>query len=228
MSYIIAEIFKYYKISIELQDMNTPLVSISEASRMLGVSEVTLRQWSNDGQIKVFLTPGGHRRYHRDELKCITANRRKTPSLKELTKQFAQTPVVHQELTGSAAHYSWYQGLSASQSRELMVLGQGMLDLMLKYLTLPSKRPETLELAHVKGETFGNAAARIGLSLTDAVEIFTQHRSHVMHFIAHVFNQNGSPGRRTAEALALVTELMDKALVSMIISHQHLSLADDK
>ncbi len=51
------------------------LVSIREASRLLGVSEATLRSWSNDGQIKPFITPGGHRRYHIEELKQLVAAR---------------------------------------------------------------------------------------------------------------------------------------------------------
>ena len=46
-----------------------PLLSISEASQLLGVSDGALRQWTDEGRIKAFITPGGHRRYDRVELK---------------------------------------------------------------------------------------------------------------------------------------------------------------
>ncbi|MDR2693628.1 MAG: IS607 family transposase [Chitinispirillales bacterium] len=39
------------------------LVSISEASEILGVSEVTLRRWDEDGKLVAVKTEGGHRRY---------------------------------------------------------------------------------------------------------------------------------------------------------------------
>ena len=45
-----------------------PLLSISEASQLLGFSEAALRQWTDEGKIKAFITPGGHRRYVRAEL----------------------------------------------------------------------------------------------------------------------------------------------------------------
>ena len=48
-----------------------PLLSISEASQLLGVSEGALRQWTDEGKIKAFITPGGHRRYARAELKKL-------------------------------------------------------------------------------------------------------------------------------------------------------------
>ena len=45
------------------------LLTISQASRFLGVSEVTLRQWTDEGRIEAFITPGGHRRYSQAELR---------------------------------------------------------------------------------------------------------------------------------------------------------------
>ncbi|MEA2390017.1 MAG: hypothetical protein QOK31_126 [Solirubrobacteraceae bacterium] len=43
-------------------------LSISQAARELGVSLGTVRRWSNMGYIKAYRTPGGQRRYSRDEI----------------------------------------------------------------------------------------------------------------------------------------------------------------
>jgi excisionase family DNA binding protein len=53
------------------------IVSISEASHLLGVNEATLRQWTDEGKLKAFITPGGHRRYYRADLKKFTRSSRK-------------------------------------------------------------------------------------------------------------------------------------------------------
>jgi hypothetical protein len=198
------------------------LVSIKEASRILGVSEATLRTWSNEGQVKAFVTPGGHRRYHLEEMKQLISSRHRSPGMTDITREFAQTPVIHQELNASVANRSWYGELTAEQNQQLMAMGQGMLNLMLKYLTLPSRRPETLALARGKGEEFGVMVAGIGLSLTDSVETFIQHRGHVMQFINGVLSKKGAPPKRAAEAFSLVTELMDEALIALINTHQRL------
>ena len=39
------------------------LVSISKAAKILGVSEITLRRWDEDGKLVAAKTEGGHRRY---------------------------------------------------------------------------------------------------------------------------------------------------------------------
>lgn len=44
------------------------LVSISRAAKILGVSEMTLRRWDNDGKFPSIKTKGGHRRYDISQL----------------------------------------------------------------------------------------------------------------------------------------------------------------
>ena len=64
-----------------------PLVGISEASQLLGVSEATLRQWTDEGSIKAFVTPGGHRRYSKEELKEFLSSHENLLGVKELVGQ---------------------------------------------------------------------------------------------------------------------------------------------
>ena len=41
----------------------TVWLTVRDASRFLGVSEPTLRKWTDRGDVAAFRTPGGHRRY---------------------------------------------------------------------------------------------------------------------------------------------------------------------
>jgi excisionase family DNA binding protein len=43
-------------------------LSISEAARELGVSLGTVRRWSDAGYLKASRTPGGQRRFSREEI----------------------------------------------------------------------------------------------------------------------------------------------------------------
>ena len=40
----------------------------SQAARYLGVSLATVRRWSNDGHLRGYRTPGGQRRFSREQL----------------------------------------------------------------------------------------------------------------------------------------------------------------
>jgi excisionase family DNA binding protein len=44
------------------------LLNVSEAAAYLGVSAASLRSWSDRGLVPSFRTPGGQRRYSRDDL----------------------------------------------------------------------------------------------------------------------------------------------------------------
>lgn len=48
--------------------MSEKYLSISEASKILGVHTGTLRRWANEGKINYARTPGGRRRFSEDEI----------------------------------------------------------------------------------------------------------------------------------------------------------------
>ena len=46
-------------------------LTISEAARFLGVSLSTVRRWSDAGVLPSYRTPGGQRRYNREQLESF-------------------------------------------------------------------------------------------------------------------------------------------------------------
>lgn len=43
-------------------------LTLGEAARYLGVAQSTVRKWADMGRLETFKTPGGHRRFRRDDL----------------------------------------------------------------------------------------------------------------------------------------------------------------
>jgi excisionase family DNA binding protein len=43
-------------------------LTLGQAAKYLGVAQSTIRKWSDDGRVRAFYTPGGHRRYRRGDL----------------------------------------------------------------------------------------------------------------------------------------------------------------
>jgi len=54
------------------------LLNVGQAAEYLGVSAASLRKWSNDGLVATYRTPGGQRRYARDDLDSFIDSMRET------------------------------------------------------------------------------------------------------------------------------------------------------
>lgn len=63
------------------------MITITEASKELGVTPKTLRAWEKEGKIKSYKTDGGHRRYNLQELKSAIEEQPINDSEKREIKQ---------------------------------------------------------------------------------------------------------------------------------------------
>lgn len=197
------------------------LISISEASNLLGVSEAALRQWTDEGKIKAFVTPGGHRRYSRSELKKFMGSHPRMLGIKDLVLELEDAAeILRQVARTSLKHKPWYHHLDEKSARHMAELGRRLLDLIIKYITEPAKRAETTGLVQEVGNDFGETLAGLGLPLTDAVEAFILHREPIMHAATQLMRKKEAFTGRVVEAIPLAAHVMDEALVSLVASHQ--------
>ena len=197
------------------------LININEASRILNVSENALRQWTDEGKIKAFITPGGHRRYSTTELKKFINSHQKTLRIKDLVIQIEETVELHREIArkniSSAARYNKLDHLSQEQ---LANSGRQMLTCIIRYITEPSKREEIVQLTRDTGRYMGKILVNASLSVTDSVEAFLIHREPVINAITHLLKKRGASSDRIVDAIPLVTYIMDEALLALIAEHQ--------
>ena len=197
------------------------LISISEASHILGVSEAALRQWTDEGKLKAFITPGGHRRYSRTELKKFMASHRKPLGIKDLVTELEDTVQLHREISRTTLDtIPWYRKLGQESQEHLADLGRRLLNLIIRYIAEPSKRGETVQLARDVGHSHGETLARLGLPLTDSIEAFILHRDPIMKAATHLMRKKEAVTGRVVEAIPLVAHVMDEALVSLVAAHQ--------
>jgi excisionase family DNA binding protein len=196
-------------------------LSISEASRLLGVSETTLRQWTDEGKIRAFITPGGHRRYSRVELQQFMGSQKRVHTVKDLVTELEHAAPLHREIAHTLfSSTSWYKELDIESQQHLAAAGRRLLNLVIKYITEPPKRDETVELVREVGCDFGETLAKLGLSLTDSIEAFINHRDPVVNAATHLMKGREALNERAIEAIPLVSHIMDEVLVSLITAYE--------
>ncbi len=195
-------------------------LGISEASRFLGVSESALRQWTDEGDIKVFLTPGGQRRYAKSELKrFITANHTSL-GVKDLASQIEDTAAAHRQIDSMLIKEAARYNVDVGSQVKLAEMGRVILALIVKCVSEPARREETMKSIREAGAGFGEVTASLGMSLTDSIEAFIKHRDPMMRVTTEMMKKGDRVNRRVVESIPVVDRAMDEALLALVAAHQ--------
>lgn len=198
-------------------------IGLSEASRVLGVSAATLRRWSDAGRLRVFMTPGGHRRFSRAALqRLLPADRSQRPSIGGAG--LTPSRIAHTYRRASrdqAAELPWVLKLTDEQRALFRERGQVLAARLLE--CLDATRPETANL-HLKAAAdtateYGRAATKHGLSLSQTIEGFLRFRAPFHHELALAARRRGFDASEMTNLLETAERAMDTLLVATMKGH---------
>lgn len=207
-------------------------ISLGEASRTLGIAPGTLRRWADEGRIRVFTTPGGHRRFSRSGLRALLpADRLHRPPLARLGLSPDRLATAYRsayrarhptgQMPESQTAYPWLAALSDEQRITFRDRGRQLVRLLLEHLDAedPDVAALRLQEASRNAAETGRDAAALGASMTEAVQGFLEFRSP---FLAELVRIARRRGLDTGEATSLLTDAdaaMDRLLVAMMTGH---------
>ena len=196
-------------------------VSVSKASEVLGVSEATLRHWTDEGRVKAFVTPGGHRRYSEHELQRFTRTHQASQAPLRVADHLEHTAIDHRKTAREYVDSALPEGPLSKEARELLArCGRELLDLVIQYVNQPSKRAETICFVRQVGEEHGRILASLGFPLVDCVEAFIKHRNLLVEAATQFAMKGRATSDRAVATVPLVTRVVDEALVSLVAAHQ--------
>ena len=186
-----------------------PWLSLRDACRLLDVSQSALRQWADGGYLRVYRTPGGHRRFLREDVTAFTrrappASEPGEPSTLEGSALRRIRRRLHQE---NVARQPWYQSVEDEGRVRMRLFGRRLLSLLAQQATPRRRRPEVLAESHLLGREYGAEMADRGVLLKDTVEAFIFFRTMVLDSAA-------------PRAWGRIIELADRVLVGVAESYQ--------
>jgi excisionase family DNA binding protein len=195
-------------------------VSIRRACELLGVNQATLRHWTDEGKVKAYVTPGGHRRYLEEDLHQLTDTFPSMEASLSAALLSSRERYGQIERRGGSDH-AWMQSLEAAERQHFRTLGASMLHQLTAYVLAPTKRERERSLRDGAGVAteYGQMSASLGLSLHDAMEAFLFFRNPVVESVTRWFGDHPQRGPRVAEALIRVNQFMDHVLLTMTKAH---------
>ena len=185
-------------------------LSLGEACRLLQVNEATLRQWADHGHLRVYRTPGGHRRFYRDDVLALTkSNPTPQESPSQAQREGSTLRRIRRRLTHEdVARQPWYQSVETEGRDRMRLFGRRLLSLLLQEAQPRRRRQETLEEAVMLGHEYGAEMADRQVSLKDTTEAFIFFRTMVL--------DSAKPG-----SWEQVLEIADRVLVGIVESYQN-------
>ena len=188
---------------------STQWMSLGAASRVLGINEATVRQWADRGRLPVYRTPGGHRRFLREDVEALMketpvngaahGSRNNDPEdvvLRRIRRKLGQ--VDH-------AQQAWMGSFQDEGRDRMRLFGRRLLSLLLQSRLdgRSRRRGETLTETHMLGHEYGSEMAARGVPLTDTVQAFLFFRQAVVESVQ-------------PEQLRQVVEISDGVLLGLV------------
>ena len=182
----------------------------------------TLRRWADEGHIRAYATPGGHRRFSRADLDRVAAQRRSarqplallgaTPD--RLTRAYARTYRAD-ETRATIDH------LEVGARDAFRAEGRRLVAVLLAYLdaTQPVDRErweaEAVELIGASGRRLAVA----GASSVEAVTIFVRARQPLLAELGALGRRRALDPTRLAALFERAIGLFDRLLLQLVASH---------
>ena len=177
-------------------------MSLGEVCRALEINEATLRQWADRGRLPVYRTPGGHRRFLREDVDALLDRTQAEGSdpedlaLRRIRSKLSQSDVSEQ---------AWMESFQAEGRDRMRLFGRRLLSLLLRNDLdgRNGRKGETMSETHMLGHEYGSEMAARGVPLTDSVQAFLFFRQAVVEAV--------QPDR-----LRQVVEISDGVLVGLV------------
>jgi len=154
--------------------MNNPdeviYLSLSAASKLLGVHSTTLRRWADAGAVPVYITPGGHRRFARADIDGLAARHPLAAQAIGSTWATKALAVTRGGLSQMQERSGWLSHLPEDERATWRRIGQQLMGVVLRYINSPHDDEGLLSEARVIGADYARYSRQAGIELTAALE----------------------------------------------------------
>lgn len=199
--------------------MTKEWLSLSGAAEALGVHTSTVRSWSDQGNLPVHRTQGGHRRYLRSEIEIwLHAQRGESVQL-DLVVQNALRSTRFQISEGRLNSEEWYQKLDEDARQQYRLSGRALLQGLLQAITTTGSvdRAE----ADALGYEYASRGHRYGLNSVEATHAFLFFRNMLLESTLTAFESAAvrSP-HAWSDMFRRMTEFTDEILVKLLETYE--------
>jgi excisionase family DNA binding protein len=198
-------------------------VTLARACEVLGVDESTVRRWADAGRLRVFRTPGGHRRFSLANLQEMVAGDTRHRGADEVER--LTVAKIRRQLQRARQHGdAWYASLSEDNRQQLRDLGRRLVEIVGEYLDKRSHRSALLDEALEIGGAYGRVLIDAGLPLPSAVGAYIGFRKTMDETTRLAATKESLPVDEALAACGQVHVLGDEVLLGIAAAYEAVGL----
>ncbi len=197
-------------------------LSLGPASRMLGVDPDSLRRWADDGRVRAYATPGGHRRFSQADLERLATSRR------SVRRPLSMLGATSDRVTRAYARsYRSDSGpptidrLEADARAEFRAEGRRLVAVLLAYLDAggPGDRQRWEDEALGLIEMTARRLAEAGATGSEVVAVYVRARQPFLTEIASLGRRRALDANQLASLFEQAVALLDRLLLHLVDVH---------
>jgi excisionase family DNA binding protein len=197
-----------------------PWMTLKDASEFLGVHFTTLRKWADEGEIRVFRTPGGHRRFSVADLRRFLEERvgeTPVPDTDSLLDEAVDR--VRAELQRMPHEHGGWIASADESARDLSrQRGRELFGLAISYVLKPGQRERLMDEGRRLGGAYGRDAASNQIALTEtgrAVQFFRSQLSQALRS-----NESSGLDADDVRVQQIVDHFLDEVLYAVLNGYE--------
>lgn len=196
-------------------------LSLSAASRMLGVHSTTLRRWADAGAVPVYVTPGGHRRFARHDIEQLVASKGLPARVLADTWAARALAQTRAELTHTGpSQPGWLVALPEEERLARRRVGQRLMGIVLRYVGSHGHDEALLEEARQVGADYAQSAIRYGLPLTSALEAAFFFRDALIEAASDLSERGRTQPQATAELIRQINRVLNVVQLAIAAAYE--------
>jgi excisionase family DNA binding protein len=196
-------------------------VSLRRACEILGADESTLRRWADAGRLRVYRTPGGHRRFSLHDLESMVSGEGRHRGSEEV-ERLAVAKIRRQLQRARQDDQGWYGHLSDDSRQRLRDLGRRLVEMAGEYMDKRTKRSTLLAEALEVGGAYGRVLNDAGLPLPSAIGAYIGFRKTIDETTNQAALRESMPLEEALAASGQVHALGDQVLLGMTAAYEML------
>jgi excisionase family DNA binding protein len=195
-------------------------LALKEASDFLGVHFTTLRTWADKGDIPVFRTPGGHRRFSLDDLRRFLAQRSQLSTPDEHGLVSVAVDRARDELERNLPiEQRWRYPLQGDAEQARRQRGRQLFALAVSFVLKPGQRERLLEQGGELGREYGWEAAHSGIGLAETGKAVQFFRSQLVETVRHQ-ESTTLPDADDLRVQRLIDQFLDEVLYAVLDGYE--------
>lgn len=187
-------------------------VSLARACEILGVNESTVRRWADAGEIQMFRTPGGHRRFDEGDLVGLVERGGQQPAR---PMESAAVNRIRRQLHGQQSEPAWYRETDEDERDALRPLGRRLVQIVDDFIAKRGHRADLEREVEEIGRAYGGELLRRGMPLAQAVQAFTFFRRALDQTAKQLADRNRMAPEEAAASREQIALLADRVLLAL-------------